>query len=294
MAQSRAMRWTLFAILLFTALSSSLQATAEKDPAKDQSASGLVMFWPSQDNAILKLTFGHFQNLATYGSQMTLVSTVLVQNVSPNLVPKASFSVSLLDKERVRVGSGTLVIDELNAGDSAKVQFQCESSGVPSVISVAARNNNGAPVSMKTIPMTVISVPAGANLKVDDKDQGLTPAKINVSIGTHQLQLTKEGFAVATTPLEVAPDEAPGGSITITLGGLSDDTIELRDGSILTGSVMSMTMEQVVIDVNGQKQTLDRNRVKKIFLVERIITHPGAAPTSPKKQNTGAPQSPNN
>jgi PEGA domain len=288
------MRCVALSLVLIIILYSPAHANADKDAAKDPPPSGLVMFWPSQDNAILKLTFGHFQNLATYGSQMTLVSTVLVQNVSPNLLPKASFSVSLLDKERVRVGSGTLVIDELNAGESAKVQFQCESSGAPSVISIAARNNNGAPVSMKTIPMTVISVPAGASLKVDNKDLGLTPAKINVGIGTHQLELTKEGFAVATTPLEVAPDEAPGGSITITLGGLSDDTVELRDGSILTGSVISMTMEQIVIEVNGQKQTLDRNRVKKMFLVERIITHPGAAPTSPKKQTSGAAQSPNN
>jgi PEGA domain len=279
------MRCVILSLILFVTLYSSVHATTDKDPSANQTGSGLVMFWPSQDTAILKLTFGRFQNLATYGSQMTLVSIVLVQNVSPNLVPKASFSVSLLDKDRVRVGSGTLVLDDLNAGESAKVQFQCESSGAPSVISIAARNNNGVPVSMKTIPMTVISVPAGASLKVDDKDQGLTPAKINVSIGTHQLQLTKEGFAVATTPLDVAPDEAPGGSITITLGGLSDDTVELRDGSILTGSVMSMSMEQIVIEVNGQKHTLERNRVKKMFLVERIITHPGAAPSSPKKQN---------
>jgi hypothetical protein len=116
MAQSRAMRCTFFAILLLAALGSSVQATADRDTAKDQSASSLVMFWPSQDKAILKLTFGHFQNLATYGSQMTLVSTVLVQNVSPNLVPKSSFSVSLLDKERVRVGSGTLVIERIERG----------------------------------------------------------------------------------------------------------------------------------------------------------------------------------
>ena len=70
-------------------------------------------------------------------------------------------------------------------------------------MSISARNNGGLPTSLKTIPMTVISVPAGASLKVDDKDEGLTPARINVGIGTHQLELKKEGFAVATTPLEV-------------------------------------------------------------------------------------------
>jgi hypothetical protein len=134
--------------------------------------------------------------------------------------------------------------------------------------------------------MTVISVPAGANLKVDGEDEGLTPANINISAGIHQLTLAKEGFAVGTTPLEVAPDEAPGGSITITLGGLTEDTVELRDGSVISGDVMSMTLESVVIDINGQPQTFDRNKIKKIFLVERIVTHPETpAASHPKKQS---------
>lgn len=282
------MRRVLFSVLLLTCLCNLALASKdkEKDDSKNQSEVGIVMFWPGQDNAILKLTFSRFQNLATYAGKMTLVSNVIVQNVSTKSIPKASFSVALLDKDRVRVGSGTLVIDDLNPGESAKEQFQCESVGPPAVLSISARNNGGVPTSTKTIPMTVISVPAGASLKVDDKDEGTTPTRINVGVGTHQLELKKEGFAVATTPLEVAPDEAPGGSITITLGGLTDDTVELRDGSIITGSVMSMTLESVVIDVSGQPQTFDRNKVKKIFLVERIITHPETAPVAPDKKHT--------
>ena len=279
------MRHFLILLVLFPLLCpAALAKDKDKDGSKDQGESGIVMFWPNQDNAILKLTFSRFQNMGTYGGQMTLVSNVVVQNLSTKLIPRASFSVALLDKDRVRVGNGNLVIDDLSAGESAKVQFQCESAGAPAVLSISARNNGGVPVSLKTIPMTVISVPAGASLKVDDKDEGLTPAKINVGVGTHQLELRKEGFAVGTTPLEVAPDEAPGGSITITLGGLTDDTIELRDGSILTASVLSMTLESVVIEVNGQRQTLDRNSIKKIFLVERTVTPIGTAPQSPAKK----------
>jgi hypothetical protein len=40
----------------------------------------------------------------------------------------------------------------------------------------------------------------------------------------------------------------------------------------------------IVIDVNGQQQTLDRNKVRKIFLVERIVTHAEVAPQSPAKK----------
>jgi hypothetical protein len=260
----------------------------DKDSSKDQSDSGMVMFWPNQDNAVLKLTFSRFQNMATYGGQMTLLSNVVVQNLSTKLIPKASLSVALLDKDRVRIGSGTLTVDDLEVGESAKVQFQCQSVGAPAIVSISARNNGGVPASLKTIPMTVISVPAGASLMLDDKDEGVTPAKINVTAGTHQLVLTKEGFSVATTPLDVNPDEAPGGSITITLGGLTDDTIELRDGTIITADVMSMTLEKIVIEVDGKQQTLDRNNVKKIFLVERIVTNTGPAQTPAKKQGAGA------
>jgi len=236
-------------------------------------AVGIVMFWPGPDNAIIKLTFSRFRNLASNGGKMTLQSEVIVQNLSSQPIPKASFTVLLLDKNRAEVGSGTLVANNIRPGVLADVQFQCESVGAPSMLSLSARNDGGAPVAVKTIPMTVVSVPPGANLKVDGKDEGLTPASINVSAGTHQLTLMKEGFAPATAPLEVAPDEAPGGSMTITLGGLTEDTVELRDGTVLTGVVMSMTLEKIVIEVGGKQQTLDRNQVRKMFLVERTVTN---------------------
>lgn len=286
------MRRFFVLLLLLASLCPAAYAIHDNDSSKDQSDAGMVMFWPNQDNAVLKLTFSRFQNMATYGGQMTLVSNVVVQNLSTKMIPKASFSVALLDKDRVRVGSGTLVIDDLDAGESAKVQFQCQSVGAPAVLSISARNNGGVPASLKTVSMTVISVPAGASLKVDDKDEGVTPAKINVTAGTHQLVLTKEGFAVATTPLDVNTDEAPGGSITITLGGLTDDTIELRDGTIITADVMSMTLEKIVIEVNGKQQILHRNNVKKIFLVERIVTNTGPGLAPAKKQAAGASSTP--
>jgi hypothetical protein len=277
------MRRVVVPLIVLAFSCSFAHATPEKDPSKDQNAVAIVMFWPRQDNAILKLTFSRFRSLASYGGKTTLQSDVIVQNLSSKAIPKGSLTVLLLDKNRAEVGSGALIVNNLGAGALAQVPFQCETVGAPVTLSLSARNNEGAPTAVKTIPMTVISVPAGANLKVDDEEEGLTPANVNISVGTHQLTLAKEGFAVATAPLEVAPDEAPGGSITITLGGLSNDSLELRDGSTLTGDVMSMTLEKIVIDVNGQRQTLDRNRVKKIFLVERAETTTPELPVAPKK-----------
>jgi hypothetical protein len=69
----------------------------------------------------------------------------------------------------------------------------------------------------------------------------------------------------------VAADELPGGSITVELGGLSRDTVELRDGTVLLGDVTSMSMTDVAVRVDGKDQSYPRNQVKKIMLVERVV-----------------------
>lgn len=247
------------------------------------------MMWPA-DNPTLKLAFGVFQELGSYGGKMSLASEVLVQNLTSKPMSRASFTISLLDRNDVRVGSGQLLVEDLGAGQSAKLQFQCFAVGAPAKLSIAAQNSGGVPISTKMIPVTIISVPPGAALKVDNQVVGTTPVTVRMMAGTHNLELHKDGYADAKTPLDVNPDEAPGGSITITLGGLANDTIEMRDGSILMGDVMSMSLESVVIKVNGQDQTFDRNKIKKMFLVERVVSHTVTAPEVPTPTNQPTPQ----
>ena len=263
---------------LFLALTSLL--FAKDDP-------GLVMLWPSQDNATLKLSFGRFRSVAAYEGKLTLVSDVVIENMSSKVMPQASFSVFLLDKDRVRIGNGLLVVNDLNPGESVKVLFQCESVGAPATLSIAAKNNGGMPTSLKTIPLQVISMPPGASLKVDGKEQGFTPATVSLSVGNHNLELQKDGFALTTTPVDVAADDLPNGSIKITLGGLPNDVVNLRDGSSLSGDLMSMDLDSIVIRVDGKDQKIDRNQVNKIFLVERIRTHiTSETPTKPTLHGT--------
>ena len=232
----------------------------------------LVMMWPPE-SPTLKLTFGTFHEVGSYLGKLSLVSDVTVQNLTAKSMPRAAFNVSLLDRNNVRLGNGLLIIEDLNPGQSAKVQFQCNSVGQPAMLNLAANNSGGVPTSTKAIPITIISVPPGATLKVDNQTMSMTPVTVRMMGGTHNLELHKEGYADAKTPLDVNPDEAPGGSITITLGGIASDVIELRDGSILNGDVLSMSLESVVINVQGNQQTFDRNKIKKMFLVERTVTH---------------------
>lgn len=112
---------------------------------------------------------------------------------------------------------------------------------------------------------------------------------VRLTIGDHILNLTKEGYAPGNSPLEVTADELPGGSITVELGGLSRDTVELRDGSVVLGDVLSMSMTSVVVSVEGIQRTLDRNQVKKMMLVERqisqqpAIVQPATSQAQPKQ-----------
>ena len=78
-----------------------------------------------------------------------------------------------------------------------------------------------------------LSTPAGAKLKNDGQEVCVTPYSASLRVGSQTLEFSKEGYATGSTPLEVAPDELPGGSITFELGGLSKDTVELRDGTVL-------------------------------------------------------------
>lgn len=126
----------------------------------------------------------------------------------------------------------------------------------------------------KAIPLRVLSLPAGANFKVDGEDAGRTPKMVDFTIGVHTLEFSKEGYAPGSTPLEVSADELPGGSVSFELGGLSQDTLELREGTTVLGDVMSISLATAVARVDGKDQKYDRDLVKKIILVERVTTEP--------------------
>ena len=248
----------------------------------------VTLVWP-QDKPAIKLTFGKFQQIGSLAGQNTYVCDVLVENLTDRPVPRATFTIYGNDKNNIRVGDGMLFVSDLNPQQQAKVRLQFNSVGLPVSLTISAKKDMLAPPGVKTIPLRVISVPPGAKLKVDGQDAGVTPVMVKLTIGEHTLEAAKEGYAPGNTPLEVTPDELPGGSITIELGGLSRDTVELRDGTTLLGDILSMSMTAVVVSVDGKERTLDRNQVKKMILVERqvlqqpVIMQPATQPLQPRQ-----------
>ncbi len=79
----------------------------------------------------------------------------------------------------------------------------------------------------------------------------------------------KTGSITGKFPVEIGPDDTSGGSVSYELGSAAHDTIELRDGSVLSGDLVSVSGMQVQVRVGGSIQTFDRNQVKRILLTER-------------------------
>jgi hypothetical protein len=247
----------------------------------------VVMYWPTQDKAALKLTFAKFQLLATIAGQSTFASDVMVENLTDKAVPRIYFDVYVKDKANIRVGDGVLTVTNVGPSQQIKTRFQFVCIGTPVGLELSARKDMLAQPGPKTVPLKVLSNPSGAILKVDGQDVGVTPVMVRLTVGTHALVLTKEGYAPGNAPVEILPDELPGGSITVDLGGLSRDTVELRDGTVVLGDLISMTLSSVVVRVDGNDKAYDRNQVKKIILVERVTTveQPMKVQPAPVKPN---------
>ena len=62
------------------------------------------------------------------------------------------------------------------------------------------------------------------------------------------------------------------------LGAAAFDSIELRDGSVLNGDLVSISGMDVEIRVGGIVQHMDRNKIKRIMLTQRDAPTPGPPP----------------
>lgn len=250
------------------------EAKQNKKEDKQQSVDLSILWPPNAAAPNMKITFAKIQKLAEYNGQNSLNAEVTVQNLSETPISRASFTVYFYDSQKVRIGQSSLLIEDVKAGASAKYPLQFFCVGLPASLELHASNDaNGIPRATKNVPLRVITVPPGATLKVDgQRSEGLTPKLVYLAIGTHTLEVSKEGYATGSTPVEIAGDELPGGSITIEMGGLLRDTVELRDGTILLGDVLSMSLTDVDMRVDGVDKKIERNQVKKMILVEREIS----------------------
>ena len=242
---------------------SILMLVAVKAPAMAKDKPFQVVSWPESGQPVLRFTFSRFNGVGpSIGKEHTYVSDVAAENLSDKTITGASFSLYLFDKTNARIGEGSINLTDVSAGQIVKFQVTIEASGYPSSVTVAT----SAP---RTISITVNSVPQGAALAVDGKAMGITPKIVDVGVGKHVLLFEKEGFNSGKFPLEISARDTSGGSVSYELGSAAHDTIELRDGSVIAGDLLSISGMQVEVRIGGGTQTFNRNQVKRILLTER-------------------------
>jgi len=218
--------------------------------------------WPESGQTVLRFSFSKFKDVGGMGKEHTYLTDTIAENVSDKTIGSANFSLYVFDKSNARIGEGYINLANVGPGQTVKFQITLSASGNPVSVAVSA----SAP---RSLSITVNSVPQGAVLKVDGKAVGTTPKIIEVAIGKHMLEFSKEGFNSGKFPLEMTSHDASGGSVSYELGSAAHDTIELRDGSVLSGDLISINGMQVQVRIGGNTQAFDRNQVKRILLTER-------------------------
>jgi len=232
----------------------------------------LVIDWPASGKTVLRFSFGKFKELSSVGKQHVYSTDVTAENLWEKKISRADFTLYVFDKAKVRIGKGWISISDVSPAGVVKFQTTITASGVISSMELVPQSlppELQPALPPKAISITVNSVPQGADVRMDGITQGTTPKIVQVTPGKHTLVFSKEGFNPGTFPLEITPNDVSGGSVSYELGVSAHDTIELRDGSVLSGDVQSMSSTEVFIRIDGTIQSLNRNQVKRIVLVQR-------------------------
>jgi hypothetical protein len=240
--------------------------------AKDQPLQVLV--WPEQGTAVVRFTFGKFKEVGSVGSERTYMTETTAENLWMKAIAQATFLLYLYDRNRVRIGEASLSLSNLGVGETVKFQTTIASSGPPFSLAVAPSflpKELGPAAAPRIVSITVNTVPQGAAAKLDGVGVGTTPKMVQVAPGKHTLEFSKEGFNPGRFPFEIGPDDVFGGSVSFELGTSAHDTVELRDGSVLSGDLVFVSGMEVVIHIGGSDQKLDRNQVKRILFVQRQV-----------------------
>jgi PEGA domain len=238
--------------------------------AKDTPAQ--IINWPTTGPTIVRITVGKFNQISSVAGQHNYLIDTTAENLWSKTISHMGFNLYLYDKNRVRIGDGWITLENITPGQTVKFQTTVHALGTPASIDLAV---NSVPDELrplappKKVSMTINSVPQGATLSVDGVEAGVTPKIVQVTAGKHSLGFVKEGFNPGTFPLEIAPEDVSGGSVSYELGTSAQDTLELRDGTLVTGDLVSINGMEIRVRVAGAIQTLDRNKVKRISLTQR-------------------------
>jgi hypothetical protein len=241
-------------------------------------AADTVLTWPpSGESAMLRFTLGKLRQVNSASGQTDYLGEAVAENLSTKAIPSASFYLYLLDKNGNRVGEGYLEVTNLAVGQKTKVPVSVHAMGSFARMELKPQHlPSDEPMKIK---MSIASLPAGAGIKLDSQESGITPQILPIAPGKHTLEFNKEGYATASTTLDIAENAMPG-SVQVELSPLMVDTVILRDGSVLLGNVVSVTSTSVSLNVKGKSTRRERSRVARVVFGGRNQAASAAAKAS--------------
>lgn len=241
------------------------------------SAADTVLTWPADGKEPwLKFTIGKLRAANSYSGQTDYVGEAAVENLGPKPVPFASFYIYLFDKNHKRIGEGYLELSNLGPGQQVKVPLTAHAIGTVAALELQPQHlPSDEPVKVK---LSVTSSPTEASLKIDGQYSGVTPQMLSLAPGKHMVEISKEGYAPGSTPFDLAAG-SPLASVNLELNPLTQDTVVLRDGSVILGDVSAVTLTSVTVNVKGKPVRYERNQVARILFIER---KPPAKPAPPR------------
>lgn len=229
-------------------------------------AADTVMTWPNDGKEpMVRVTVGKMRQVNSAGGQTDYVADATVENVGKKPLPFASFYVYLLDKNKKRVGEGYLEVSNLAAGQQAKVPVTAHVSG--SIASMELQPQHLPSDEPTKVKVALATTPTGASIKIDGREAGYTPQMAMLAPGKHTFEFAKEGYQTATKDVEIATSSLQSLNLDLTQAG--QDTVVLRDGTVVMGDVTSVTVASVTVNVKGKPKRYDRNQVARVVFVQR-------------------------
>jgi len=251
------LRWVAFVLL---AISSTILFAA--DSALD---------WPAE-KPVLHFEIGRFNKAGSFGNRNVFNIDVVTKNVSAARISYATFHLYLLDARKTRIAEHWITLTNLQPGATVKSVITSQVVGMPVEFSVAADRLpqelaylNGP----QTVSVTIETIPSGANLMVDGTAAGKSPVTMSVAVGSHVIALSKDGYPGDSATITVAANQAAGKTYSFELSGALHDTVELRDGTIISGEVVAMNESEVVVQTSDGQQRYVRALVKRVSFVEK-------------------------
>lgn len=166
--------------------------------------------WPDTGQTVLRFTFSKFKDVGGIGKEHTYVTDTIAENLSDKRIGSGNFALYVFDKTKARIGEGQISLNNVGPGETVKFQVTMLISGTPASLTVSAN-------APRTISVTINSVPQGALFKVDGKEMGTTPKMVEVAIGKHMLEFSREGFNTGKFPLEMSSRDVSGGASATSL-----------------------------------------------------------------------------